>query len=426
MKNYSKTERKIAGFLDKFPKVKKTLKNIYQRINYLIHKKKNFKFDLNKDAKIISLNDLTGNNNSTFFGYYDKSPWSPNMQYYLFHEINGNKLELYYMDLISKQKKFIDSTNAWNYQQGAMLQWLNNEEIIYNFIDNGQLVSKCYNLKEKKVKQFNAPLQTISQSEDFFITLNYKRLNKLRKQYGYKYKVINYTHKTPLDQDGIFRLNFEENKSELIVSIEELLELLELTNYNNNKVKVNHIMLSPDSRKMIYMLRWFAFDGKHSALIVSDASGKNHKVLLNEKMVSHYSWLNNNEIIVWGRTKLSGDQYYKIDVTSEKKEIIGENILNLFGDGHPTISPNKKWIITDTYPDKSRIRHLILFNIETNEKIILGSFFAPFKFNWDTRVDLHPRWSPDGNYISIDSSHENKRRNYIIDVSNLISQKENR
>ena len=36
------------------------------------------------------------------------------------------------------------------------------------------------------------------------------------------------------------------------------------------------------------------------------------------------------------------------------------------------------------------------------------------------RCDLHPRWSPDGNFISIDSTHEEKRKTFLINVSKVL------
>jgi putative transposase len=38
----------------------------------------------------------------------------------------------------------------------------------------------------------------------------------------------------------------------------------------------------------------------------------------------------------------------------------------------------------------------------------------------ENRCDLHPRWSPDGRQVCIDSAHEGERQMYIVDVSELV------
>jgi Tol biopolymer transport system component len=124
--------------------------------------------------------------------------------------------------------------------------------------------------------------------------------------------------------------------------------------------------------------------------------------------------------LVWGRTEEQGDHYYLINVDDGAWTIVGESVLDKYGDGHPSYSPDRRWIVTDTYPDKARQRHLLLFNTETEELIELGRFFAPWAFDGPERCDLHPRWSPDGRHISIDSAHEGVRKSYILDVDEIV------
>ena len=50
----------------------------------------------------------------------------------------------------------------------------------------------------------------------------------------------------------------------------------------------------------------------------------------------------------------------------------------------------------------------------------VGKFFHPWKYIDAMRCDLHPRWSPDGRFISIDSVFSGIRQSYIIDVSKLL------
>ena len=69
--------------------------------------------------------------------------------------------------------------------------------------------------------------------------------------------------------------------------------------------------------------------------------------------------------------------------------------------------------------------HLNLYDIETNNVIKIGRFFSPLKFSGYYRCDLHPRWSPDGKYISIDSSHSGLRKHCMINVSNILKKSMN-
>jgi hypothetical protein len=65
-------------------------------------------------------------------------------------------------------------------------------------------------------------------------------------------------------------------------------------------------------------------------------------------------------------------------------------------------------------------RELLLYNMEKEEIQSLGHFPFPKDIKDDWRCDLHPRWSPDGNYISIDSVHEGTRQIYVIDVRGIV------
>jgi len=63
---------------------------------------------------------------------------------------------------------------------------------------------------------------------------------------------------------------------------------------------------------------------------------------------------------------------------TDKYKIIGDGILDIYGDGPLHVSPNKKWLVTDTYLDKGRVRELILFDLITEDRII----FCPLAVRW--------------------------------------------
>ena len=92
--------------------------------------------------------------------------------------------------------------------------------------------------------------------------------------------------------------------------------------------------------------------------------------------------------------------------------------------GHQTYLPvgNKlDWILNDNYPNRDRLQTLYLYHIPTDKRIDLGQFRSPIEYTGEWRCDLHPRFSPDGKKVVIDSPHEgNGRQMYLIDIENLI------
>ena len=62
---------------------------------------------------------------------------------------------------------------------------------------------------------------------------------------------------------------------------------------------------------------------------------------------------------------------------------------------------------------------LFLYTIKRNARISLGEYHSDRLYRGDIRCDLHPRWSPDGHYVTFDSVHEGTRQIYIIDVSEI-------
>jgi len=85
--------------------------------------------------------------------------------------------------------------------------------------------------------------------------------------------------------------------------------------------------------------------------------------------------------------------------------------------GHPSFSPDGEHIVFDRYPDGKRIAAVMLADDNANESSvhIMARVFAPFKYDNDTRCDLHPRWSRDGKKICFDAVFEGSRGLYYVE-----------
>ena len=148
-------------------------------------------FKLNNFTELVA---STPNNFDHSVGYHDIRPFNQiNDKIIALHRYPLKNLDLadkvnidiclwdYHNSKIDK----IDTTDAWSWEQGSRLQWLNEKEIIYNKIDDGKLVSCIYNIQEKKKKLLRNPVYSISKKTKKILTLNYSRLGTIWKSYGY-------------------------------------------------------------------------------------------------------------------------------------------------------------------------------------------------------------------------------------------------
>lgn len=428
MKSYNLFERTIARTLDSFPKLKEVTKTTYQYFNYWYHGDQNFNLSLHPQVKLYTpfqWSNIESESAELFFGYYDKTPWSSDMSRFVCHRLKDqNKVEIVVFDRYEEKSTVVGTSSTWSSQQGSMLQWLpasGKQKIIFNDLVEGKLAARIVSLTGKTEKIVFFPIQTVHPQGKEALSLNYKRLNRLRPEYGYAVSVSNFSSDQPLSEDGIWNLNLESETGKLIIDLKSLITYQPRPEMKSSDHKVNHIMYSPHGHKFVFMHRWLSPQGKFSRLYVADADGGNLKLILDDRMVSHYCWRDEEHLLVWARTKESGDRYYLINIMTGNKQVIGKGILDIYGDGHPSFSTDGRWILTDTYPDKSRKQHLLLYEVTTEKLVEVGSFFSSLKFSNSNRCDLHPRLSPDGYFISIDSTYQGKRMTYILDISGIVN-----
>lgn len=418
MNNYNSIEKNISFFLSNFPKTKLLAKRIYQKLNYFFYKEP-YNFQTS-----YKLNKISIKNKETFFGYYDKSPINNTNKYLIFQSTDystrklpnsNNPIKIILYNFVNDKiiKEF--SSNSYNWQQGAKLQWIDRESFIFNDYDktSQKYISKIVNsVTGNIVKIIDYPIYDVHKT--IALSLNFDRLNLLRPDYGYRnrLKKVNLDF-TDNEKDGVFFVNLEKNTSKLIISLKDVIKIHYKKNMKKAKHWFNHIIISPSGDKFMFLHRWLVGNRKYDALIISDVDGNNIKCLADDDMVSHCFWNGDGEIVSFMRDKQYGDRYYMIDIETGERKILGKGIIDKFGDGHPSIYQDK--MIFDTYPNKARMKELFLFNLESNELLKLGEFCESLKYYGETRCDLHPRFSPDGKKVFFDSVHSGKRFMYLLE-----------
>ncbi len=368
-----------------------------------------------------------------FFGYYDKSPWDSTGRYML-------ALEVEFMDraptpndaatigLIDLKENClfrpVAKTYAWNWQQGCMLQWMPNtfrRRIIYNDRRDGRFISVIHDVESGEVRNLPLPIYALTHDGRYALTLNFSRLDRTRPGYGYAGVHDPTVEKKAPENDGIYLMDLRTGEYDLIISLAQIVAFRPRLDMRGAVHWFNHLLVSPDDQRFIFLHRWSSPTiGKKriTRLFTANLDGSDIYLVADDDMVSHFDWRDSTHILAWARKKGVGDHYFLFTDCSEEFQIIGKDVLNR--DGHCSYSPDRRWILTDTYPDQENKRRLLLYHPETKRLIELGRFYSPPKLRGAIRCDLHPRWSRDGHYICFDSAHEDQRQMYIIDVSEVI------
>lgn len=408
----------ILHIINKHPKLKRRLKNLYQSIGMIISDK--------KTTSVNKIYQISDNNGEHLFGYYDKSPWSAEGDRIIYMHVmdasknptSSAKAEIIMKDLPSDSERVVSTTSAWNVQQGSMLQWLGpnfNEKIIFNdYIEGQGFCAKILNVNTGDVRILPKPIYSVSQDGKYALTLDFSRLNTFRPGYGYSNELDLTSEMKLPSSTAIWRMDIQEEKIYPILTYEDIANFDFRDSMINAYHKVNHIMINPSGTRFMFLHRWIDNGIRNHRLITCDLDGKDQQILLSEGIVSHCNWKDDDTIITWANTFDNGLNYYLLKDKSEKRRIIQDS--NLTSDGHPSYSPNGKWIITDTYPNFRRKQKLILFDVEKQSSKIIATIYANEKYINETRCDLHPRWKRDSSEICFDAACGTNRQVFKIEL----------
>lgn len=416
-------EQKINYQLNKYPGIKKYIKRAYQLACYAASKK----ITVEGDVMRVSPND----NGEYFFGYYDKSPWDATGRYMICMRAKDTwsepdpvgQAEILLIDTKDGNSfRVLATTQTWNVQQGCMAQWLGpdySSKILYNDLRDGQYCSVILDVTTKEERVLPMPVYTVSADGKTALSLDFSRLHSLRLGYGYAALPEKTKGVALPDETCIWKIDIETD---------EIIPLLKYTDFakfqprpemqeEGSVHKVNHLMLSPNGKRFMVLYRWFCGQRKYTRLITCNVDGSDMYVLSDDDMVSHCYWKNDEEILAFERKKEHGPGYYLMKDKTQEWQYLWPQLSN---DGHPSYCPtDNSLVVFDTYPSRSRVQELKLCrdtDVEGKDLKVIARVFSPFKYDNDTRCDLHPRWSRDGKKVCFDSVFEGHRGLYVVEV----------
>lgn len=387
-----------------------------------------------KSVKPLPVRAITRGPKFHWFGYYDKLQFDPTRRYVLGMEVDfehrspkpDDVISIGMVDLKENNRWIkLGESSAWCWQQGCMLQWLpgSKNEIIFNDRQDDCFICHVLNVKIGKIRTLPHPFYTLSPDGRTAVAPDFRRIQNMRPGYGYAGLPDPHGDNPAPRDSGIFRLDLETGSQKLIISIADVAKIPNPhSDFTNTKHYFNHLLFNPDGSRFIFLHRW-RIKGKGgfgTRMLTAQPDGSDIRVVDDYGKTSHFIWRDTRHILAWAWHPSHGNAFYLYEDGTRKVEVVGKGIMTQ--NGHCSYLPGNKWILNDTYPDKERKQNVYLYNIATGRKVSLGSFYLPSQYKGEWRCDTHPRFSPDGRSVIIDSPHEgNGRQMHLIDISKIVA-----
>ena len=375
-----------------------------------------------------------------------------------------DSIEIGYYDLSLGEWYRIGETDSWNWQQGAMAQWLpgerNANKVIYNCSRNGHLTSRIVDVLTGEIKEIDWAIYGLTPDGKKSIALDMERSYWCR---AYHYQSVSNPEKDGrvLKGDGIYEIDLESNTRRILIDIEDVIALDPDSDFAQKKHWLEHIMINPSGTRFCFLHRYSPVDNVlqyRTRICVANIDGSGIQVIpgWNTFMWSHFGWQgddsfaiytykrpafyknfdvnakpkgkesNNVSVKVFVRkialgvrsimpkslmrgllSKNSYYQHYVLDKTG-KYQLEAAWIKPYFDvDGHPSFTADGKYMLTDSYPDQENYRRYIVYNTETGKGLIVARM-PENKLPGNSSCDLHPKLSRDNQFVVFDTTSSSK------------------
>ena len=380
----------------------------------------------------------SGPKDHLFASYYAINAWSADGRYatVLETDVKGRlptETDVATLGVVDAQdnNRFVPltDTRCWNFQEATMAHWLGTApqtHFIFNDLVDGKFVSVIFDMTTKTRRVVPYPVSAVSPDGKWAVSINYARLRLTRPDYGYggngQDARVDVTW--PKD-DGLWLVNLENGEAKLIVSIASARDRMPQVKDPKALSYFCHTVFSRDGSKIFWLARsvenWAGqkvVRGWQTTSFTCNRDGSNVQRCFPDGWGgSHFNWLDGERLLV--TAKYNDTLYSHVLFTAGKSDYtrVGRGLLDF--DGHGVFSDDRKWMATDSYPDKLFERKLMVVRMSDQAILPLGGFFVPEIYREQySRCDLHPRWRPDGKMLAFNSVHEGSRQVYVIDITN--------
>lgn len=372
--------------------------------------------------------------------FYDVEPISPCGKYLLVTNVPfinripfcGEVATIVVINIETGLHTSIYETKGWGAQLGANAQWGKDSNTVFcNDVVDEKVVGVKIDISTFEFKYLDGPIYTISSDSNYSYSPNLKLINAMMPGYGVPEKLFSRyrQHERRASSEGIWKTNLVDGKCELFISIDKIIKSISNEEvFEDATYYIFHVKVNKKNDKLFFVL--FSLGAKGiigptTQLVVYDFIKDSFKIVVTYKEWSkgghHPNWMPNGEDIIMNLKSLDRKmRFVKICSSSGKKEIIERDKV---GGGHPSVDQKLSYLLTDAYvseglsdPDgKVPIR---LIDLEKNDEIHISKIDTN-NLSGPCRIDPHPVWSKNSNYIVWNGIIDGVRRVFVAECSSL-------
>jgi hypothetical protein len=325
----------------------------------------------------------------------------------------------------------IGETTAWNWQQGARLQWRpGSNEIVWNdrSDDRTDFVCRVYHFSTGKRRTLPRPVYDLSPDGRTALTHDFEGEHQ-----GTHYASVenrNSSRPAP-NKTGVWKMNLDTGAAELIMPLDKMAAIA----FPGGLPSSNHFYIfregwNPSGTRFITFLK----DPVNKLFEAYSIGADGGDVRYLYRSPSHHAWLNDDFVFDFGSHKppkggsaRRGYFLFKDDGTGVAKELLWPVDVDdgWGGDGHGSFVPGTggDWIISDTYAIHG-FQHVFLFHRPSRRFVPLAKLKCERRMDigdGEYRVDTHPRLSRNGRMVCIDASYEGLgRQMYVMSLGDIL------
>lgn len=388
--------------------------------------------------------------------FFDTSPISPSGRYVaLFRLPNENRTpqpgeagEVVLVDLATGGERTVASSRGWETQMGANVQWgASDHDLFFNDVDPETWTPFAVHFDPATGASRRLGGTVFTVSPDGTQLTSYNLVSSRRIQVGYG--VVLPEERTPRNRgpvahDGVYITDVASGRCRMIASIRDIYERavpsLRLANPDQFEYYCFQIRWNRQGTRVMAFLRWADSEQKGPrsgprllTLVTMKPDGSDIRLAVTPEQYArgghHPMWAPDGENITINLNIRDGTK--ELDLVSVRYDGANLHSIHPVGSGHPSMHPEKPFVITDAYPREPVTRGdgtapLRLIDLRSRTEVALAQVLLTTsetaKLSSEFRTDAHPVWDRTGRFVVFNGIHNDTRSVYIADVGPYLDQ----